>query len=626
MINITLIIIIISIIIIAFLSIYLQINNMRKILKEFLTIKSDLNKSTQSQLQEESEFDTRERLLETLISTALKIPYLEQAVNIITEIIGTQFNSDRTAIRLFDPVNNTFLDIIGEYRKNENLPSVLKKGTFTKELDDYLINELFENKRPIIVENMNDPKYPNIVRKTFENHNVQSLIIAPITYNNLPLAIISMTNLEPGKTWSKEDIDLLSSMISKISIAINILWLNKRVKTALIGEQSIRNTIEKIRVSLNPDFIFNYLLNQILEIFNANRVMHLNYNKEDKIYVQNEANKDTNQESLKGQILFTLEEFNNLLTSIGPEIIIANDVDEDIKPDLRNLLISKEIQSFIIYPIYMKLAVEDKSLGIIMMSFSSSRKLSSDEMDLLVLIIDTVSIVYLETLQRQKIEEIKKTFTATLVHDLRSPIIGEQKALEVILSSNPDAPLKNYSEYFKGIYETNDDLLKIINNLLEIYHYESGKSELKIEENNIKDMLDSVVRTLKPLAVDKNSDILLNIQENLPPVMVDKSQIKRVLSNLVSNAIKHNKKDTNITVQAIKTDNEIQVSVSDNGQGIPEAEKPNIFQKYPVIKSGIGSGLGLYLSKQIIDAHGGKIWFESEIGKGTTFLFTLPVA
>ena len=184
--------------------------------------------------------------------------------------------------------------------------------------------------------------------------------------------------------------------------------------------------------------------------------------------------------------------------------------------------------------------------------------------------------------------------------------------------------MENFSEYLKGIYDTNNDLLRIVNNLLEIYQYESGKSELKLEANNVKDILDSVVRTLKPLAIDQNSDISINIEENLPPVMVDKSEIQRVLLNLISNAIKHNKKDTSINIKVIKTGNEIQISINDNGQGIPEGEKPNIFQKYPIVKSGIGSGLGLYLSKQIIDAHKGNIWFESEVGKGTTFYFTLP--
>ena len=284
-------------------------------------------------------------------------------------------------------------------------------------------------------------------------------------------------------------------MICKIAIAINILWLNKRLKTALIGEQTIRNTISKIRVSFNPDMIFDYLLNQLLTVFNANRVMHLNHNKDNDIYVQNEASKDYRLEPLNNQILFLSDDFDNLLASNGPEIVIANDVNEGLKPELRSFLRSKGIQAFIIYPVYMKLAVEDKSIGIIMMSFSSPRKLSSDEMDLLVLIVDTVSIVYLETLQRQKIEEIRKTFTATLAHDLRSPINAEQKALEAILARKLGTSLDNLSEYLNDIYNTNNDLLGIVNNLLDIYQYESGKSELKLESNDINDILDSVIRT-----------------------------------------------------------------------------------------------------------------------------------
>lgn len=627
MINITVITIIIAIIIIAFFVIFLQINNIRKILKEFLVIKPDLNKLTKSESQEESKrlYD-REKLLETLIDTALKIPYLEQAINGITESIGNQFNADRTAIRLFDPVNKTFLDVIGEYRKNENLPSVMQKGTFTRELDNYLINELFENKRPMIIENINDPKYPELLKKTFENLNVQSLIMAPIIYNSMPLAIIAITNLESGKTWSEEDIDLLSSMIRKVAVAINILWLNKRLKTALIGEQTIRDTITKIRTSFNPDLIFDYLLNQLLTIFNADRAIHLNFNIENNIYVQNEAIKNNQLENLKDQVLFNSDDFDNILVNKGPEIVVINDVNERLKPEIRDFLINKGIKAFVIYPVYIKLAVEDKSLGIIMISFSAPRKLSSDEMDLLVLIVDAVSIVYLETLQRQRVEELRKTFTTTLVHDLRSPILGEQKALEVILSKKFGTSLDNFSEYLSGIYNTNDDLLKIVNNLLEVYQHEAGKAELQLEANNIKDIIDHVVKTLKPLAEDQKSDISLNIEENLPSVMIDRSEIQRVIYNLISNAIKHNKKDTNINIKAGKIDNEVQVSVSDNGQGIPEAEKPNIFQKYPIVKSGIGSGLGLFLSKQIIDAHGGSIWFESEVGKGTTFYFTLPAA
>ena len=178
----------------------------------------------------------------------------------------------------------------------------------------------------------------------------------------------------------------------------------------------------------------------------------------------------------------------------------------------------------------------------------------------------------------------------------------------------------------RDMYKTNQELLHIVNNILSVYQYESGKSELKLEKVNISDLINESVKSMKPLAQDQKSEIIVDIQSDLPPVTADKGEILRVVNNLVSNAIKHNKEYTNITIRAGKTNDEVQVSVSDNGKGIPESERPNIFQRYPTTKRKIGTGLGLYLSKQIIDAHKGKIWFESEIDKGTTFYFTCPLA
>ena len=261
-----------------------------------------------------------------------------------------------------------------------------------------------------------------------------------------------------------------------------------------------------------------------------------------------------------------------------------------------------------------------------MLCSSIPRKWTSDEIDSFKLIVDTTTLVYFEIKQRREAEEQRKTFLATLTHDMRSPIIGEQKALEAILSKRLGTSLENYSKFLEDIYMTNDELLRIVENILMSYHYESGRSELKLEQQDIKDIICDAARSMNSLAKDQDSEITTNIQEDLPNISVDKYEINRVIINLLSNAIKHNTKGTSINVTAKKIDNEIQVSVSDNGKGIPESERPSIFQRYPTTKRKIGTGLGLYLSKQIIDAHHGKIWFDTEEEKGTTFYFTLPIA
>ena len=143
---------------------------------------------------------------------------------------------------------------------------------------------------------------------------------------------------------------------------------------------------------------------------------------------------------------------------------------------------------------------------------------------------------------------------------------------------------------------------------------------------NIQELINDVISILQPLAMEKESEITKDIASDLPEISVDSGEIKRVITNLLDNAIKHTKKGTKIHVTANKAYNEILVSIHDNGTGIPEDEKPNIFQKYPTTKRKIDTGLGLYISKQIIDAHKGKIWFESEEEKGTTFYFALPIS
>ena len=118
---------------------------------------------------------------------------------------------------------------------------------------------------------------------------------------------------------------------------------------------------------------------------------------------------------------------------------------------------------------------------------------------------------------------------------------------------------------------------------------------------------------------------MLSQKTNLPLINIDRGEISRVFSNLVGNAIKHTKKGTQIKISAFVKDNCIQFAIQDNGEGISREHINKIFQRYPVEKRKIGTGLGLYLSKQIIEAHKGEIWFETEEGVGTTFFFTLPV-
>jgi signal transduction histidine kinase len=226
--------------------------------------------------------------------------------------------------------------------------------------------------------------------------------------------------------------------------------------------------------------------------------------------------------------------------------------------------------------------------------------------------------------QIQELMYSRDAFIAALSHDLKSPIFAEQKLIESILADKEKVNVENILEYLEEMYQINDEVLRIANNLLTSHHLESDKFQISTEEADINSMISNIANTLKYIAKEENIDLCLNLSPDLPNIHIEKDLIYRVLTNLISNSLKHSKNSNKIKVTTLKTDNEIMVSIQDNGQGIPEETQKDIFKKYPGDKRKVGTGLGLYISKQIIAAHKGKIWFESTENKGTTFYFTIP--
>jgi signal transduction histidine kinase len=138
-----------------------------------------------------------------------------------------------------------------------------------------------------------------------------------------------------------------------------------------------------------------------------------------------------------------------------------------------------------------------------------------------------------------------------------------------------------------------------------------------------------VETTVAPLLADKNQELIVNIEEGLPPIYADEAKVKQILLNLLSNAIRFTPEAGKIEITAVKRNNSCQISVSDTGIGIKEEDLERIFDEFVQVarpKSEGGTGLGLAIAQRFVRMHGGRIWVESEVGKGSTFTFTLPRA
>ena len=176
------------------------------------------------------------------------------------------------------------------------------------------------------------------------------------------------------------------------------------------------------------------------------------------------------------------------------------------------------------------------------------------------------------------------------------------------------------------MYKSNEDLLGLVNALLEVYKYDANKLVLTKTNFNIYNLVHQVYDELLPLAQSKNIDFNIDTTHTDTEIYADRSELRRVICNLCGNAINYTQEGGKVTITLKTEGNDLIFSVSDNGSGIPQEDIPNMFQRFSQgtsKKRSTGTGLGLYLSRQIIESHGGKIWLESVLNKGSEFSFLL---
>lgn len=232
--------------------------------------------------------------------------------------------------------------------------------------------------------------------------------------------------------------------------------------------------------------------------------------------------------------------------------------------------------------------------------------------------------------QLQEMNRLKSEFLANMSHELRTPlnsIIGFSELMAdcVVGDMNEDQ-----TQCISDILESGKHLLQLINNILDLAKVESGKMELHCEKFSLEEKIGIITRTMSSLVEKKNQALSTEIAENLPEIFADEGKLKQVIINLLSNAIKFTREEGKITVKACKNEKgDFLISVRDTGIGIKEKDLETVFEEFRQVDGSYtreqeGTGLGLALTKKLVELHGGRIWVESVYGEGTTFSFTIP--
>lgn len=594
----------------------------------FIAIKqSEFYNTTKKQAERES---SSRRIISALRET-LDIDKIKQ---VFTYETGKLLNADRAFIVEYDEENNKFCNV---EQSCEYLASKKEKSIIDVEINQKKFNYLFNSNlkdKEVIFSDANKFITQEQLEKTavidyFSDYSIKSNITMPILYGNKFFGLMTIQYTHKNVNFNPEDIEFLRILTNQAGIAFYQSNLYKKVQENVKKEKFLKELMSETKPTHNLSEMFNHLIKKISETLNSNLVFFVKipaYKKEKIATITYEYKKD-NRRFLVGKDIRSVTSENFEQKILNMEFEVIKDTREYATKDkvLFSFFEKYNIKSLFIMPLKKGLDPQTAT-GSIVICFNNIKSCTNTEINLLKSASDGISSTILEIMRRKELDEIRDIFISTLAHDLQVPLIGERRALE-FLASRTD--ISKYSDIIVEVIESNKNVYDLLSRLIQSYNYESGNYKLNLRNYNLKPIIYDALNSLKELANSKLLEINVQIQENLPEIKIDKNEIFKLIYNLLENAETYTQENGKIEIRCYQQEGAIITCISDNGPGIEQDIKKRIFERYAMTTTTqrkIGSGLGLYLSKLIVEAHNGQIWYETKVGKGTIFCFTLPIS
>ncbi|MDD3149850.1 MAG: ATP-binding protein, partial [Candidatus Gastranaerophilales bacterium] len=518
----------------------------------------------------------------------------QKVLNKITKIISELFHVQKVAIRFYDEKVGCFSPIIGEYCTNENNPpfvfndiepnKIEEKNIFlrfcikdriffadkTKKDMTFDVYEIDVNGNKTLVEK-SDAFNLYIKNKRKDAR----IILFPLFYENNKLGTIIFADSNIRLIRLKRNIAKFQPFIKQLEIGINNIVSVKRLRTALKNEVILKELIENLNREDSIKEIKTYLQQKLESIFKNQKVFFIQIHNGKTVFVRNGFK----------EILLEENIYQRIKDNIKNNLFLINNVREEIKyDDIKNFLIYQNIESFISYFDVENIEHHRNQFfdGMIVVG-GVHKQWSAQEINFFKILMESIKYICLEIKQKKELEETRKTFIAALSHDLKTPILATQKAIEFFMTKE-NKTIKEIKPYLEDINSTNDELLRLINNLTLIYRDDMVLYRLNKKFCDIEKITKESIAPLQYLAKNKNSEIIINNFDEIPQFKADCGEIKRVMMNIVENAIKHTDPGTKVEINCQRKENELMLSVKDNGQGVSAEDKEKIFEKFYTTK------------------------------------------
>ncbi|OQY10545.1 MAG: hypothetical protein B6I28_00835 [Fusobacteriia bacterium 4572_132] len=506
----------------------------------------------------------------------------------ITEDMTSTFNEKKVidvALKILKKIVNYEAISVLTYHKKNEMYILKREANYNRELKKMLNKMITDG----LVEWAIKTGKPFITRENLDE--IKTNIIIPLMYKEELLGVIIFHTKEDENYFTQNVLKILTIISNQLSINFENINLYNNLQKRNKKQEELKNYMNNIIKSMTSGII-------VLDKENIVRVINERAEKLLQMKVEKYIHKKINYSDFNQEFMKKIEKLHSrtLEGKISKE---------------------KEIEYELEDGTYLPLGVTTQLL-----------KNKGKMQGMIYVFRDLRESKELEELKR--IDKLKDEFLSMVSHELRTPLTSIKAYTETLIFMAEEKEDEEELDFLNIINEESDRLGRLINDVLDLSKIEAGKMNFIIKEEKVEKLIKIAERNMKGHADKKNIKLIVDCEENLPSVLVDKDRTMQVLSNLINNAIKFTEESGEVKIRAKKKDeNFIKLSIKDTGVGIEKENLEMVFEKFKqaeniLTRSEGGTGLGLPICKNIIEYYGGEIWVESEFGKGSEFFFTLP--